>query len=120
LDTRVAGTIFSIVQEAVTNIEKHARANNLWIRLGEESDRLVVSIEDDGVGFDVQMVEADYDQGNSLGLLNMRERADLIDGVLVVQSGPERGKSGTLIQLRMALPDAEESQDGSARPQLRA
>jgi signal transduction histidine kinase len=99
----VAGTIFSIVQEAVNNIEKHAEADNVWIRLREEGTDLVVSVEDDGRGFDLDAVVASYDQGTSFGLLNMRERAELIDGVLSLQSGPGGGREGTLVQLRVDL-----------------
>ena len=104
LDVSVAATIFSIVQEAITNIEKHANAENVWIRINEENDDLIVTVEDDGKGFDVESVMASYDQGSSFGLLNMRERAQLIDGVLIVESGPSDGRAGTLVELRMALP----------------
>ena len=105
LDARVAGTIFSIVQEAVNNAQKHADARNVWIRLQEQDGYLIVSIEDDGKGFDVDSVLSSYDMGDSLGLLNMRERAELIDGELTIKSGPQRGKPGTLVQLRVVLPD---------------
>lgn len=107
LDPRVAGIIFSIVQEAVTNIQKHAEAQNVWIRLEEREDELIVSVEDDGRGFDVRSVMADYDKGASFGLLNMRERAELIDGVLQMESGPVRERAGTLIRLRVTLPHQE-------------
>ncbi|MBN1641260.1 MAG: GAF domain-containing sensor histidine kinase [Anaerolineae bacterium] len=99
----VAGIVFSIIQEAMNNIEKHAHARNVWLRMVEEQDELVVSIEDDGTGFDVAAVIDNYDQGSSFGLLNMRERAQLIDGALTVESGPSRGRAGTLVQLRLAL-----------------
>jgi signal transduction histidine kinase len=112
LGSSVAGTIFSIVREAVNNIEKHAHASNVWIRMREENGDLVVNVEDDGKGFDVDSVMAGYDQGASLGLLNMKERAELIDGVLTMESGPQRGKPGTLIQLRMALSAREEPEYG--------
>jgi signal transduction histidine kinase len=102
----VAGTIFSIVQEAINNIEKHAEADHVWIRLHQEGTELIVSVEDDGRGFDLDAVVATYDQGTSFGLLNMRERAELIDGVLSVRSGPAHGKEGTLVQLRVDLAEA--------------
>jgi signal transduction histidine kinase len=103
LRPQVAGTIFSIVQEAVNNIEKHAEASNVWIRLRQEGEDLVVSVEDDGRGFDLDAVVAGYDQGTSFGLLNMRERAELIGGLLSLESGPSRGKEGTMVQLRVNL-----------------
>jgi signal transduction histidine kinase len=112
LDTEVASTVFSIVQEAVTNAEKHAQAQNVWLALHQADSHLIVAIEDDGLGFDVASVESQYDRGNSLGLLNMHERAELIGGVLTLDSGPSRDRPGTLIQLRLALSIAEESRDG--------
>jgi signal transduction histidine kinase len=112
LSSTVAGAIFSIVQEAVNNIGKHAEASNVWIRMQEENGDLIVSVEDDGKGFNVDSVVASYDEGTSLGLLNMKERAELIDGVLTMDSGPKRSKPGTLVQLRMALSRQEEPEYG--------
>lgn len=106
LPSSVAGTIFSIIQEALSNIEKHADADNVWIRLTERGGELIVFIEDDGKGFNVETVLGNYDQGTSFGLLNMKERAELIDGVLSFESGPMRGEPGTLIRLRVALPES--------------
>ena len=103
LRPQVAGTIFSIVQEAVNNIEKHAEADNVWIRLRQEGEELIVSVEDDGRGFDLDAVVAGYDQGTSFGLLNMRERAELIGGILSLESGPGQGRGGTIVQLRVNL-----------------
>lgn len=104
LSSSIAGTIFSIIQEAITNIEKHAQAENVWIRVRKQRNELIVSIEDDGKGFNVESVLGSYDQGSSFGLLNMKERAELIDGVLTFESGKMRDHKGTLIQLRMVLP----------------
>ena len=112
LSSSVGGTIFAIVQEAINNIQKHAKARTVRIVLHEEDGELVVTIEDDGVGFDIESVTASYDRGTSFGLLNMRELAELIDGRLRIESGPERGKPGTLISLRMSLPKPEEQNDG--------
>jgi signal transduction histidine kinase len=112
LSPSVAGTVFSIVQEAITNIEKHAEARNVWIRLRKEQNQLVVVVEDDGKGFDVEFVTAHYDQGESFGLLNMKERAALIDGVLILDSKPHRQEPGTKIELRVALEETGRANDG--------
>jgi signal transduction histidine kinase len=53
-------------------------------------------------------IQARYDQGSSLGLLNMRERAELINAELIIKSGPPRKRPGTLIQIRMPYPPAQE------------
>ncbi len=84
-------TVFAIIQEAVNNVLKHARARNCWIELREEARALIVRIRDDGVGFDVQAIRRNYAQRGSWGLLNMRERADLVDAILSIQAQPGTG-----------------------------
>ena len=108
LNIRAAGTIFSIVQEAVNNADKHSHAQNVWIRIQEEKGNLLICIEDDGKGFDVQSTQAEYDQRDSLGLLNMKERAELIGGTLTIHSNPVPEKSGTVVQLQVALAKVKE------------
>ena len=76
--------IFSIVQEAVNNAKKHAQANQVRIKVACSDDgHLVVAVQDDGVGFDVQDVTSGYDERGSLGMLNMKERAEIIEGDFV-------------------------------------
>jgi signal transduction histidine kinase len=105
-DTRIAGTIFSIVQEAVNNARRHAFANNVWIELATTPDTLIVEVRDDGRGFDVAAVAQDYEKRGSFGLLNMRERARLVDGNFSIQSSTEPPNRGTTITLRVPLPSA--------------
>lgn len=96
LNPLVESTIFAIVEEAVGNARKHSGAENIWIEL-ERSDRLLlVSVKDDGVGFDVDNVKASYHKRASLGLLNMQERADLIDASLGIISTPGEGTTVSL------------------------
>lgn len=104
LDPKVAGTIFSIVQEAINNIRRHAEARNVWVSLELKNNRLVVIIRDDGEGFDVEKTDAGYDKRGSFGLLNMRERAQLIEAELHIQSRTEAPNRGTTIQLTMPPP----------------
>lgn len=102
---RAGSTIFSIMQEAISNIKKHAKAQNVWITLEAESEDLVVSIRDDGRGFDLEAVQQDYASRGSLGLLNMRERAELLEGTLTITSGEETFGGGTIVTLRVPLND---------------
>ncbi len=90
LDNQVERTIFSIVQEAVNNARRHADAQDIRLELMEEGKTLVVTVEDDGRGFDVAATEKAC-TGGHLGLLNMRERARLIEGDLSVTSTLGRG-----------------------------
>jgi signal transduction histidine kinase len=103
-DTTIAGTIFAIVQEAVNNAKRHAAARNVWIIMHTTPDVLTVQIRDDGRGFDVAAVAQSYERRGSFGLLNMRERARLIDGFLNIQSRTEPPDQGTKITLSVPLP----------------
>ncbi len=82
---------FAIVQEAVNNVLKHARANNCWIEVQERGQQLLVSVRDDGVGFNVHNVSEDYQRRGSWGLLNMHERAALVYATLGIRSQPQQG-----------------------------
>jgi len=101
---REAGAmIFAVVQEAVNNAKKHAHAKQVWLRLREVNGFLHVEVEDDGVGFDLGETLATYDQRSSLGLINMRERATLLDGRLDILSPRPGGEGGTLVRLIVPL-----------------
>jgi len=91
MEPGVQGALFYIVEEAVTNVQKHAAAEHIWIRLEREAEGLRLEVEDDGVGFNVGAVDAHYEQRGSLGMVNMRERAELAGGVLSVISTEGRG-----------------------------
>jgi len=101
LKREVERNIFSIVQEAVNNVEKHAKAKNVWIKLGMDGDYLTVSVADDGVGFDVKEVLSKYKEKMSLGLLNMQERAKAIGAQLSIRSTTKGLGRGTVISIRV-------------------
>jgi signal transduction histidine kinase len=101
------GVIFYIIEEAVNNARKHAAAPNVWVRLkGLDNDLSLVEIQDNGIGFDVNDVSKSYDRRGSLGMINLRERTELVNGLLNVQSQPGKG---TLIQVYVPL--TEEAAD---------
>ncbi|MGQ9668097.1 MAG: GAF domain-containing sensor histidine kinase [Anaerolineae bacterium] len=100
---KIEGTIFSIVQEAVNNARRHGKPQNIWLRLSVNTEHLHVEVEDDGLGFNRLEVERNYDERGSLGLLNMRERAALLDGILAVHSLGEGRERGTLVTLDVPL-----------------
>jgi two-component system sensor histidine kinase DegS len=101
LDAERELTAFRVVQESIQNASKHARASRVDVSIhrGEE-DHIVVTVSDDGRGFDPERVSA-HAMGGA-GLKGMEERASLVGGTLLVQS--ERGE-GTKIQLIIAPPD---------------
>ncbi len=79
--------LYRIVQEALTNVVRHAQATRVDILLERRGDRIVVIVEDDGVGFDPEAVMQD----DRLGLLGLRERAEMLGGTLVIESAAETG-----------------------------
>jgi len=98
------GVIFAIVEEAVNNARKYAKAQHIWVRLKTiQKDLAVLEIQDDGAGFDVGAVDATYENRGSLGMVNMRERAELVNGLLNIESA--LGK-GTHIQAVIPLTEA--------------
>jgi signal transduction histidine kinase len=82
---------FRIVQEAVTNIIRHAQAGRISIRLERTGSDLMLVIGDDGVGFDVKAVRTGASATATLGLRGMEERAQAVGGTLTVDSAPRLG-----------------------------
>ncbi len=97
--------IFYIIEEAVTNARKHAQADAITIRLQptRASDIALLEIVDNGVGFDLDQVNSAYQNRGSLGMVNLRERSDLINGYLNVITSPGKG---TRVQVYIPLTDA--------------
>jgi signal transduction histidine kinase len=101
------GVIFYIVEEAVNNARKHAQAGHVWVNLHLLKQGLaLLEIQDDGIGFDVDAVNRSYDQRGSLGLVNLRDRTELVNGVLDVQSKPGKGT-----RVQVYIPLTEEAAD---------
>jgi signal transduction histidine kinase len=82
---------FRIVQEALTNIARHAKATKVDIQLERIEEQLVLRISDDGCGFHLAEMQARAIAGNSTGVLGMQERATLIGGQLGIHSRPGEG-----------------------------
>lgn len=81
--------IFRVVQEAVTNVLRHARARRVSVELHEEPELLYVRVQDDGRGFSPEQLIGQPER--SIGLAGMRERAALVDGRLEIRSRPGQG-----------------------------
>ncbi len=96
LDQNTQGVIFYILEEAISNARKHAKAKNIWGRLYIQGNTFVAEVEDDGCGFDVNEVQVRYDERGSLGMINMHERAELVGGQLTIASASGEGTRITL------------------------
>jgi two-component system sensor histidine kinase UhpB len=96
----VAIACFRIVQEALTNVVRHARARHVWIELSQREGLLELVVRDDGEGFDVpRTLERAASSGN-LGLIGMRERVEILGGQLEINS---QSGQGTRIHVRLPL-----------------
>lgn len=84
LSNELAISIYRIVQEALTNIIKHANAKHAWVKLKTGRGMLTLSIQDDGRGFDPETIQT------GIGLDGMRERSHLLNGKMQIES--EQGK----------------------------
>ncbi|WP_420126411.1 ATP-binding protein [Longimicrobium sp.] len=99
--------VYRIVQEALSNVLRHSAANRAAVRVVREPDRLVVTVEDDGRGFNVPEVRA---AGRGLGLFGMGERAAYLGGHVDVQSAPG---TGTRVRAEIPLGDGAVPVEGA-------
>jgi signal transduction histidine kinase len=106
LPVPIETAIYRTVQEALTNVGRHARASSITVELQQQAGQLVCSVRDDGVGFDSEVVLGRGDRG--LGLLGMRERLAPFGGTLQIRSAPGQGT-----EVRVIAPtEASEASNG--------
>ncbi|SJZ89573.1 sensor histidine kinase [Selenihalanaerobacter shriftii] len=84
-------TVYRIIQEALTNALRYAEADNISVIINNREGNLLVIIEDDGCGFDLDEVMNSDRTQEHLGLLGMQERADLLGGELTIETGEGNG-----------------------------
>ena len=107
LELNKQAVAFYIAEEAVNNARKHAQADTIWVRLRKLQDDLgLLEIEDNGLGFDMNSVDSNYDNRGSLGMVNMRERAELVNGIIQIDSAEDKGT-----RIRVLIPFSEEAAD---------
>jgi signal transduction histidine kinase len=99
LPAEVGSSLYRILQEGLTNIERHARASQVWLRLWKRGSSFGLNLRDDGVGFDPEKARAPRSGDTGYGLGNMRERVSMLGGVVGIDSAPGRGT-----ELRIRLP----------------
>ena len=108
LPPEVETVLFRIAQEGMTNIARHSGAQHAWVRFRREPHRVVMVIEDDGRGFEVETLAENEDPPRGLGLAGMQERAALLGGTVKVTSAPGQG---TRVEVIIPL-----SHEGEAKP----
>jgi signal transduction histidine kinase len=110
-EARIA--VYRVVQEALSNIERHAMADTVLVACNVSPTELTIEIEDDGTGFDPEEMRQPRENGQGLGLLGMRERLSLLDGTCTVESQPGQG---TRVLIRLPLVHAQRTPDAEVIP----
>jgi PAS domain S-box-containing protein len=108
LPPEVETAIYRVVQEALTNVARHAQARQVSVVVARHAGHVAAVVEDNGVGFDPELAKSHHPRGRRLGLVGMRERAALAGGTLDVESSPG---CGTTVIARFPI-----SRNGSAGP----
>ncbi len=111
LPEEIETAVYRIIQEALTNVARHAHAKRVWVALTGEGDELRLEVRDDGVGLPANNGAR---RPSGIGLIGIRERVRALRGTVTLSSGPDGGAC-----LRASLPLARESaggrEDGEAR-----
>jgi signal transduction histidine kinase len=101
LPGEIALSLYRIAQESLWNVAKHARAQQVRLVVSQGNGELLLVVEDDGSGFELDQVKG----RGGLGLVSMEERARQVGGDLLVKSHPGKG---TRVEVRVPLPPAED------------
>jgi PAS domain S-box-containing protein len=104
LSLEIETTCFRVLQEAVTNLVRHAQASQLFVDLREVEGNLELLIRDDGIGFDVALAHERALRGQSMGLLGMQERVALLGGEIEITSALGQG---TTIRVSFPISDRD-------------
>jgi len=106
-DTEI--NLYRLIQESLTNIKKHADANHVTIRLVAAFPNIILRIEDNGKGFDVQKRSSTLSEEKRMGIRSMEQRAKLLQGEMEIQSKPMRGT-----KISIMLPYKDKKSDSQA------
>jgi len=99
-DEQVDIALYRIAQGALSNVAKHAAANQVSILMARSDHTVVLSVEDDGRGFDMASLPKRRDLYSGLGLIGMRERSEILGGSFLIASKPDHG---TRIQVQIPI-----------------
>jgi signal transduction histidine kinase len=105
-------SLFRIAQEALTNVARHAQARTVSVTLSARDRVVVLVVEDDGRGFEVEAPRDGRGHTDRLGLVGMRERAALLGGSLTLESRPGGGTT-VAAEIPLGRPEADRAEDAS-------
>ncbi len=103
LPSNMENALYRVVQEAIANVVNHARASRVDVLLEQRREKVILMIEDDGVGF--EYVQAQSGKNGRLGLVGIHERAEMLGGSLVIESEPGAGTT-ILVEVPLWRPES--------------
>ncbi|MEA2427244.1 MAG: hypothetical protein QOF37_872, partial [Thermoleophilaceae bacterium] len=106
LTNDTCGSLFGIAQEAVANAGRHSGASNITVSVTSVNGHVELRVHDDGSGFD-EVAAMEWDEPGHIGLPTMRERAEIVGGALIIDSG----RDGTTVLARVPLGPGDEVED---------
>ncbi len=112
LPSIVETSIFRVLQEALTNVARHAQATTIMLNLRYAPQLIIAQVKDNGCGFDVENVQMQATSVRGMGLLGMRERLTLLDGTFQIES--QVGK-GTQLSFEIPLENLDDPNSSTAR-----
>ncbi len=106
LDYDMRINLYRLIQEGLNNIKKHAQARTGFVTVVAAHPNLILRIEDDGIGFDVQQRAGQLSNEKRMGLRSMNERVGLLGGTMKIQSQPMKG---TKIFIKIPIPEKKDN-----------
>lgn len=102
--------IFRFVQEAFSNVLKHAKATNIDMKMIFQPKEMIIEIKDNGVGFVSDRIDEKIKSGSHFGLVGMRERVEMLEGRFELDTKPNQG---TKISMRVPVEPESNGKEGS-------
>ena len=112
LNSAVSVLLFKMIRELLFNVVKHAQARKAKVKLKRDNDKIEITVEDNGVGFDIDKTESRIFQTGGFGLFSICERLNYLGGHFKIKSSPG---SGTCVIISAPLKDARERRNGERR-----
>lgn len=106
LSPEISVTLYRIIQEALTNVEKHAKAKRVHLECSTMDDEIICRIEDNGLGMRTDEHGRSKFKGDGMGILDMKERLSYLGGTMEVSSNPEHG-TNVIVRIPIRTPSQE-------------
>lgn len=101
---KTSAALFFIIQEAVNNIRRHAKAGQVWLSLDVRNNYFITTIKDDGQGFDIKQLDEPNNRRPHFGIASMREQAASVGAKLQINSSTAEPNRGTIVQVVLPWP----------------